>query len=208
MMHLYRVRMTGCGHVETRRMREATAGIPWTESAELASSPGAKCLLCRAQEICDQLFSWRRDAGQYGPWTDQVAKMIKGTDAESVVNSVYRAIPRIDATWAEAFEAVQNGHAREILHPSPKCTTCTRPALYPFRRVNRDLQITEGCIDACHGPHVRHADKAWHERPEAVAHRAAVAASREALLSAAHAVQWSPERDAAQSALSRKGVQS
>jgi hypothetical protein len=35
-----------CGHVETRMMREATAGIPWTPEAML-KAPYAECVECR-----------------------------------------------------------------------------------------------------------------------------------------------------------------
>ena len=42
----YRVRM-GCGHIEDRLMREATAGIPWTEDAIVDNSNGAECAACR-----------------------------------------------------------------------------------------------------------------------------------------------------------------
>jgi hypothetical protein len=45
----YRVRMT-CGHVEIRKMREATAGIPWTETAEVLA-PYAQCAACRGEEL-------------------------------------------------------------------------------------------------------------------------------------------------------------
>ena len=41
----YRVRMA-CGHVETRLMREATAGIPWTTEAEIVTNR-ADCAECR-----------------------------------------------------------------------------------------------------------------------------------------------------------------
>lgn len=183
MMHLYRVRMA-CDHVETRRMREATAGISWSETAELRSSSGTKCRLCRAQEICERVYEWStsRDAGQHGPWTDAAGKMVKGSDAEHVVREVWEAMPG-NTTWTDAFFRVMRGQAEETLRPSPKCTTCGRPALTPFRRYDSEaLRIVEGCIDACHGPHVRHADKAWHDRPEAEAHRAAVAAHRAEIL--------------------------
>ena len=43
--HPYRVRMT-CGHLETRMMREATAGMPWTSDA-VVDAPTAKCAACR-----------------------------------------------------------------------------------------------------------------------------------------------------------------
>lgn len=42
----YRVLMT-CGHVEQRMMREATAGMPWSETA--AVKAGAPCAECRAR---------------------------------------------------------------------------------------------------------------------------------------------------------------
>lgn len=109
----YRVRM-GCGHVESRMMREATAGVPWSPDAEIDASPGSECKLCRAQKLAKYLFDSRQDAGTHGPWFDQVGKAIVGTDAAPVVNEVLAAMSG-SATWANAFLAVMNGEARAIL---------------------------------------------------------------------------------------------
>lgn len=43
----YKVKMA-CGHIETRMMREATAGIPWTPDATL-ETPRVSCAECRAK---------------------------------------------------------------------------------------------------------------------------------------------------------------
>jgi hypothetical protein len=43
---VYKVRMT-CGHIEDRRMRPATAGVPW--SPEAIVHAGAECKACRAE---------------------------------------------------------------------------------------------------------------------------------------------------------------
>lgn len=47
---LYKVLMRGCGHVESRRMRPETAGIPWTPEAVVQSSEGACCKACRTMK--------------------------------------------------------------------------------------------------------------------------------------------------------------
>lgn len=41
---VYQVRMS-CGHIEQRRMRPATAGMPWSPTAVVQA--GAKCACCR-----------------------------------------------------------------------------------------------------------------------------------------------------------------
>ena len=48
--HLYTVR-TGCGHIVIRRMREATAGVPWTEDTVIDAPNGRPC------EGCERLLS-------------------------------------------------------------------------------------------------------------------------------------------------------
>jgi len=40
----------GCGHIEFRKMREATAGIPWTPSAIVDNTHGGECAACRDGE--------------------------------------------------------------------------------------------------------------------------------------------------------------
>lgn len=53
----YRVEMV-CGHIETRMMREATAGIPWTPTATV-KAPNRKCATCEAVEQAMREAAWR-----------------------------------------------------------------------------------------------------------------------------------------------------
>ena len=46
---LYKVLMA-CGHIEHRRMRPATAGIPWSPEA-IVETPRAECKACRDSEF-------------------------------------------------------------------------------------------------------------------------------------------------------------
>ncbi len=50
----YKVR-TGCGHIVIRRMREATAGVPFTEDTILAAPNGRPCEDCEADPLLGQL---------------------------------------------------------------------------------------------------------------------------------------------------------
>jgi hypothetical protein len=56
----YRVRMT-CGHVETRMMRPATAGIAWSPEAEIAA-PYAACKACEAAKQAAREAAWAKRA--------------------------------------------------------------------------------------------------------------------------------------------------
>lgn len=51
-----------------------------------------------------------------------------------------------------------------------RCCTCGHPRSAPYRSRHKG-RIVEGCIDASHSGWVRGEDQAWHERPQAVAHR-------------------------------------
>lgn len=59
---LYGVRMT-CGHVEQRRMRPSTAGVPWREGVTIDASTAA-CKACRDAKQASDAASWeaRRQA--------------------------------------------------------------------------------------------------------------------------------------------------
>lgn len=46
----YLVKMS-CGHVESRLMRPATAGIPWSEGATVDNTRGATCKACREATV-------------------------------------------------------------------------------------------------------------------------------------------------------------
>ena len=46
---IYKVRMV-CGHIENRRMRPATAGVPWTPDT-IIDAPTAKCAACRGEVL-------------------------------------------------------------------------------------------------------------------------------------------------------------
>lgn len=43
----YKVR-TGCGHVVIRKMRESTAGVPWTEETIIEAPNGRPCEACES----------------------------------------------------------------------------------------------------------------------------------------------------------------
>jgi hypothetical protein len=45
----YKVR-TGCGHIVIRRMRPATAGVPYTPETVLEAPNGRPCAECEARE--------------------------------------------------------------------------------------------------------------------------------------------------------------
>lgn len=64
------------------------------------------------------------------------------------------------------------------------CTTCTRDASAPYRRVLNGV-IVEGCIDRCHGPHLREGtpDHDWHFRAEAMNFRDGIRTGRTRALS-------------------------
>lgn len=51
-----------------------------------------------------------------------------------------------------------------------KCPICCRPAYSPYRRLDTQGKIIEGCVDASHtGKHVPISEsERWHWRPEAI----------------------------------------
>jgi len=61
------------------------------------------------------------------------------------------------------------------------CPTCGRSAHSPHRRYDARGKVVEGCIDACHKPHIYGESLRWHMRPAAVAHRKDVLAHLKAL---------------------------
>lgn len=58
----YRVEMR-CGHIETRMMREATAGIPWTPTATIKTDR-RDCADCEAKEQAARDAAWRASSDQ------------------------------------------------------------------------------------------------------------------------------------------------
>lgn len=65
-----------------------------------------------------------------------------------------------------------------------QCPTCCNPVAAPYRRIGPDGRYTEGCVDACHGPHLVRPSGSydWHMRKEAKAVRAMTAARLSALV--------------------------
>ena len=60
------------------------------------------------------------------------------------------------------------------------CNICGCVAKYPFRAHNAKGEIISGCTALVHTSHLtRPDDIAWHERPDAVAHRMKTGAMRQ-----------------------------
>ncbi len=53
----YKVR-TGCGHIVIRRMREATAGVPYTESTVIEAPNGRPCEACEKGQHASDCTAW------------------------------------------------------------------------------------------------------------------------------------------------------
>lgn len=66
-------------------------------------------------------------------------------------------------------------------NPGTHCPTCARPCESPYRRKDARGHIIEGCVDACHKPHIHGESLRWHMRPEAVALRKETLAHLESL---------------------------
>lgn len=60
---LFKVR-TGCGHIVIRRMREATAGVPYTEEVILEAPNGMPCEACQKLASSQEFGVWRLAATQ------------------------------------------------------------------------------------------------------------------------------------------------
>ena len=60
-------------------------------------------------------------------------------------------------------------------NPGTQCPTCGQPAHAPYRRRGPGGEITEGCIDAFHGPSLKlggaSPSREWHEHERAKGHR-------------------------------------
>ncbi len=55
-------------------------------------------------------------------------------------------------------------------NPGTHCPTCTQPVDRPYRSIHGG-KIVQGCIDACHRPHIHGESLKWHMQPAAVERR-------------------------------------
>jgi hypothetical protein len=67
-------------------------------------------------------------------------------------------------------------------NPGTHCPKCSQSVGHPHRRKDAHGRIVEGCIDACHKPHISGESLKWHMRPSAVAHRKDVLAHLESIV--------------------------